>query len=237
VSPRQIADDPGRQIRKPYLGPKGMRFPFDWTLEEMALAFTVLLVGMVLLVFVVPAGIVVAWATWVGGRSIAQRTSPDSPRRRFRLIAALVAVVCLVVSANPMTWIRPAFLPVAFLAALALPILVVRGRGRYLDWNRPFGYWLRLPRLVASGPRLRPAIEVNVAPLMLTSTATPVAAEPLTAAAAPVTATPVIAQPLTGAIVEKRLVPLTRQPRHKMIERTAQGFRVGRTEYRVEWTI
>jgi hypothetical protein len=224
-----VADDPGRQIRKPYLGPKGMRFPFNWTLEEMGLAFMVLLVGMVLLVFVVPAGAVVAAVTWFGGRSVARLTSPDSPRKRFRLIAGLVAVICLLISFHPMTWIGPLFFPLAVVAGLVLPIYVIRHYGRFLNWNRPFRYWLRLPRLVAAGPREMKALEVNVAPLMITAKKD---SQP----------------PLTGTIVEKRLVPLEtalvlapqvkrkQRGRHKYIERSPNGFYVGKTEFRVEWT-
>ena len=228
MSPRQIADDPGRQIRKPYLGPKGMRFPFDWTLQEIGLAFVVLVAGMFLLVLVVPAGLVIAGATWAGGRPIARLTSPDNPRKRFRLIAGLVTALCLLISLNPMTWISPLFFPLAVLAGLGLPIFVVRSKGKYLNWNRPFAYWMRLPFKVARGPRELPGHEVNVAPLLLGMDLTgPPTLEPTRIISPPAL---VIAPPV------KRKPVRHQRGRHKLFERTEQGFRVGATEYRVEWT-
>lgn len=231
---RQVADDAGRQMRRPWLGPKGMRWPMDWEMEEWALAFFVLLAGLVGVVFVVPAGVLVAAITWRVATVVSRRISPEAPQRTFRLFCAAVAGICLMISFDPMTWIRPLWFPFAIIVALLLPIYVVRTQGTFINWNRPFAYWLRLPFIVARGPRLPPPVEVDPSALMLGLD--PGSADHATSLE-PVVKPTVITSPAKGGKSPLILAPpVRRAPRHRLIERTDQGFRVGGTEYRIEWT-
>lgn len=230
-----MADDPGRQIRKPWLGPKGLRWPMDWTFEEWGLAFFVLLAGLALIIFAVPAGIVIAVATWRAATVISKRISPETPNATFWLFSLSVAGVCLMLSPHLTTWIKPLWFPVAVLVALLLPIYAVRRVGNVINWNRPVAYWLRLPIIVARGPRREGVIDINPSALMIEATDRSTDLEPV---AKPT----VTASPKRGD-VEFRTVPLNelappvkRAPRHKLVERTAEGFRVGGTEYRIERT-
>lgn len=250
MSPRQVADDPGRQIRGVYLGPKNMRMPVDWTFEEWGLALIALVFGTALLVFVIPAGLAIGVAAVRLGRVVGRLTSPDRPRRNFRLFVGAVALLCLLFSSNPMTWLRPLFFPLALLAGLALPIYVVRTHGKYLNWNRPFGYWIRLPRIIAAGPREGQQEVTGLQQLMLGMDLEKADhrrdLEPIVKPAV-ITSPPKYGKSPKSSDVEYRLVPLEvappvkratpirHQARHKMVERTEQGFRVGATEYRMEW--
>lgn len=165
MSPRQIADDPGRQQRSVWLGPKGVRWPMDWTFEEWAVAFVLLLAGTFLFVFVVPAGVVVGLAAYGAARVVSRRAYPDDPRLAFRLFCGAVAGLCLMISANPMTWVRPLWFPVAVLAGIVLPWRLIPRIAGWVNFNRPIRYWIRIPRLVAAGPRERAEQEISPAAL------------------------------------------------------------------------
>lgn len=165
MSPRQIADDPGRQQRSVWLGPKGVRWPMDWTFEEWAVAFVLLLAGTFLFVFVVPAGIVVALATYRTARSVADRAYPDDPRLAFRLFCGAVAGLCLMISYHPTTWVKPLFFPLAILTGIILPLRFIPKIAGVVNFNRPIRYWISIPRLVASGPREQVVQEISPAAL------------------------------------------------------------------------
>lgn len=165
---RQIADDPGRQIRKVWLGPvNSWRWPMDWTFEEWGLGFVSWIVGAVLLCLVIPAGAVIGAGTFWAARTISRVIAPEEPRRTFWTVIVSVAVLCLLISTSPTTWVLPIWLPLAAALSFGVPFLVVRTWGGYVDWNRPIAYWMRLPRLVASGPRQRDEDEIDPARLAL----------------------------------------------------------------------
>lgn len=243
MSPRQLADDAGRQQKWPYLGPPITRPGAYW-----GVALATLLVGMPLLIFVIPAGLVLAVLAYGGARWASGRINPDDPRVYFKVILGAVALLALLVSAHPSTWINPPHPILAIILGLVLPFVVAEATSRYIDWNRPVQYWLRLPARVASGPRARPARTYDTAPLMLTPLADadhstsldpiiiPKAIEPARPRRA-LTATPL--PPPTIEHDSMRLVPIRhstdgpKRPagRHKKIERTATGLRIGRTEF------
>ncbi len=209
----------------------------DWTFEEWGLAFFLLLAGLVLIVFVAPAGALIGLATWRAATVVSRTTSPDSPRKHFWAFCGAVAALCLMISTNPMTWVRPLWFPFALIAAVLLPIYVVRNKGTFINWNRPFGYWLRLPRLVANGPRELTPREFDAGPLML--------GMDLDDRHTDLGPVQKIETPPKGGksphlkeLVALEIAPPVkrRAPRHKFVERTANGWRVGGTEYRLEWT-
>jgi hypothetical protein len=151
---RQVADDPGYQVRDVWLGAKNARWPWDWTFPEWTVAFVVFVFGGILITWVIPSALVIALVTWRLARTLSTRINPDEPRRTFWVVVGCVVVVCAVLSLNPLTWIQPLWLPVALVVSFWLPRIAVKRYGQYLDWNRPIAYWLRMPGIVARGPRL-----------------------------------------------------------------------------------
>ena len=150
MSPRQRADDAGRQMRQPWLGAKGARWPMDWEYREWALAGATLVLGSVLLIFVIPAVVGAVLLTRWSARIIATRTES---RRNYWVVIGCMGALCGLISPNPITWLRPIFWPVAVLIALILPFRAVKHFGPHLNWNRPIMYWVTLPFKVAAGPR------------------------------------------------------------------------------------
>lgn len=236
MSPRQINEDGGRQIRKVWLGAKGLRWPMDWTFEEWGLALLTLLAGLVLLTFIVPAGVVVGAGGYGVARAVSRVTAPEAPRRHFWTILGCVAGACLLFSADPLTWIRPLWIPFAALAAFLLPILAVRWLGPYLNWNRPMAYWVRLPLQVSRGPRQDEPRAIDPSRLTLGMDLRSMDRDdlPLTTILSPAKGgKPPLVRYETEPLV---IVPVRKRARRQWIERTPDGFRVGRTEYRIEWT-
>lgn len=144
-----------------------MRWPMDWTFTEWGVAFLTLLAGFVLFVFAVPAGVVVGCIAYLTARRTSRLLNPEAPGVYFRVVLGSFLLFSLVVSLNPATWLRPLWWPLAVLLSLVTPFIAIRLYGNWIDWNRPVAYWIRLPRLVARGPRQVPAETTDPTPLTL----------------------------------------------------------------------
>lgn len=224
--PVQRNDDFGRQIRRPWLGPRGSRWPMDWTYPEWAVGLVSVIFLPLLLMFAIPAGIVVAVAAYFGARTASRLIDTENPRFYFRLVIGCVVVACLLISANPATWWSPLWMPLALLLGLSLPIPIVHRLGPLLDWNRPFGYWASLPGRAARGPRQAKPLQIDPGPLVIKSPASAGRSTSLD----PAISITNVEVPRPPKAKEPRP---PRVPRHKMIERTQTGVRLGRTEYRL----
>lgn len=157
MSNRQVADDPARQIPRIWTGPS-WRWAWDWTFSEWAIASITLIITLPMMVLVVPSGLVAGVALFYGAR-IANRTLG----RRYFWVALLAGLVLLgSISLNPLTWVLPVWAPLAIGMSLLVPMFVVRLVGRYIDWNRPVGYWLHTFGQVASGPRQKAVEEIDL---------------------------------------------------------------------------
>lgn len=254
--PRQIADDPGRQHRKVWLGAEGHRWAWDWEYDEWIVAFGAFTIGGTLLTWVVPSGVVAGYLTYRLARWVSTSLNPDAPKTYFRTVLACGVGLCLLYSANPITWLLPIWLPLALAGSFLLPWLAVR-RVKIVDWNRPLAYWLRLPFQVARGPRQQNEDVIDPTRLMLEADLDSEEIGPIEQTvqfptwAGPASLTwrtskPPVAARITPAPkarpvrtkvdpVEKRLVPIEKgQHGTKFIERTPGGIRIGNTEYRVE---
>lgn len=164
----QGADDAGRELEPVWLGPKGMRWPFDWPVRRwIFFAVTTVLVGL-LLAFAVPLALALGALIGWGGRSAGRLIDPARPRRWMWIV--VIAALLLVLLVLP---VRALALPLPLLlvpfAAVGAGLYATRLYGRLLDWNRPIGFYVRMPHLVAAGPRLRPEREVDPARLVLTA--------------------------------------------------------------------
>lgn len=167
MSPVQRNDDDGRQIRQPWLGAKGARWPMDWTYDEWALGLFGFMVGGALITWVVPSAVVAFVVIRSAARFISVRNNPDAPRRTYLAVVAMMTTLCLIISVNPLFWIKPIFLPFALAASLLMPSRTVKAYGKYVGWNRPLSYWLAMPFRIARGPRTVPADTLNPALLGL----------------------------------------------------------------------
>lgn len=235
--PRQIADDPGRQHRRVWLGGDNHRWAWDWSLEEWGVAFVAWVVLGTLLTWVVPVGLLYAYLAYRVARRMSRGLNPDSPRNYFRLIIGLFTVAALLISLNPLFWLKPLWFPLALAGSLLIPGWVVK-RAKPVDWNRPIIYWIRLPFRVASGPRLASDEVIDPTPLALGMDFDRLSDETgdLVPGHLPVKAT-ITKAPRRATKVdpfEKRLVPLKGQHSTKHIARTERGIRIFNTEYRVE---
>ena len=165
MSPVQRNDDDGRQIRQPWLGAKGARWPMDWTYDEWALGLFGFIVGGTLITWVVPAAVMAFIVIRSAARFISIRNNPHAPRKTYLLVVAMMTTLCLILSVNPMFWIKPIFLPFALVASLFMPSRTVKAYGKYVGWNRPLSYWIAMPFRIARGPRLVPTDTINPAML------------------------------------------------------------------------
>lgn len=222
----QIADDPASQIPKVWLGPtNSWRWPWDWTYQEWALAVVSFAVGGTLLTWVLPAGAVAAGAALLAARHASRTLAPESPRRWFWTVLGTATLLLAMISPNPSTWIGPIWLPLALLLSPGIPWWTVRTFGRYVDWNRPIAWWIKVPGQVARGPReIAPAeldasgLALNVGkPLDPTPDLTPHPVHRITTA-------PKTGRSPASEVVVKPLKP----PR---FVRTDGGLQIGSTEY------
>lgn len=165
MSPVQRNDDEGRQIRQPWLGAKGARWPMDWTYDEWALGLFGFVVGGTLITWVVPSAVVAFIVIRSAARFISVRNNPDAPRRTYWSVVAMITTLCLFLSIDPMFWIKPLFLPLALAASLFMPSRTVKAYGKYVGWNRPLAYWIVTPWRIARGPRLVATDTINPAML------------------------------------------------------------------------
>lgn len=164
----QSADDAGRELDPVWLGPKGIRWPFDWSIRRwIFFALTTAVVGL-LFAFALPLALVLGVLVGWGGRSAGRLIDPDRPRRwMWVLVGVSLAFVLLLLPLHALALPMP--FPFVPFAAVGTGLYATRLYGRLLDWNRPIGFYLRMPRLVAAGPRLRPEREVDPARLVLTA--------------------------------------------------------------------
>lgn len=164
----QGADDAGRELDPPWLGPKGIRWPVDWSVKKWVTFGVVTNVAAMAFAFVLPLALVLGVLAGAGGRSAGRLIDADRPRRwTFAVVIPVLGLVLLLVPLRALALPMPLLL-VPF-AAVASGFWFTRLYGRLLDWNRPIGFYLRMPRLVAAGPRLRPEREVDPARLVLTA--------------------------------------------------------------------
>lgn len=156
--PTQSADDLGRGLDGIWLGPpNSWRWPVDWSFKKWGLFSASLLVSFVLMALVVPMGVVAFAAAWWAARTMAPTLNADAPRRWHWALLGAMGFVLFMLVPHPKVWMLPVWLPLVFVVAPAIGFISVRLYGRYLTWNTPMRYWLRLPRLSAGGPRLQPA--------------------------------------------------------------------------------
>jgi hypothetical protein len=165
VSPVQRNDDDGRQIRQPWLGAKGARWPMDWTYDEWALGLFGFIVGGTLITWVVPAAVMAFIVIRSAARFISIRNNPHAPRKTYLSVVAMMTTLCLILSIDPMFWIKPIFFPFAIVASLFMPSRTVKAYGKYVGWNRPLAYWVLMPFRIARGPRLVATDKINPAAL------------------------------------------------------------------------
>jgi len=167
MSPLQRSDDAGRQIRQPWLGAVGARWPMDWEYREWGVAFAAFTVGGTLITWVIPAGIVTGAVIHGAARFISRQTAPDAPKRTYRIVVGCMVAVCALLSVDPWTWITPLPWFIALAISPALPFIAVKQWGPLVNWNRPIQYWFRLPGQVASGPRALPQRSIDPSGLAL----------------------------------------------------------------------
>jgi len=167
VSLRQVADGAARQMKRVWLGPKGMRWPFDATFVQFGVGVLFVVAYFFLLWLVVPPVIAVGVAVWQFSTRLARLLSAEHEVRTRRLLAGSCWLLLVLLAPNPSLWVFPMPFWLAGPAAAILGVLSVRQVGRFIDWNRPVGYWLAMPRRVAAGPRLRPEREINPEALRL----------------------------------------------------------------------
>jgi len=257
--PTQHADDAGRQIRQPWLGAKGARWPWDWTYSEWGLAAAAFTIGGTLLTWAIPSVVVAFFAIrWLA--DLLSRAT-DNQKRTYRLVVACLVMLCLMYSLDWRTWVSPIFLPVALLLSFIIPFRAVKLWGRYITWNRPIGYWMRLPFQVARGPRRNRQRIIDPTPLAMNleglsdetdeikpgrivTVPRPKWGTPSPKPRATVQDKPVVKAKISKAPKRPAKVPMrersplkpsaTPRKRPRLIERTPQGIRVGKTEYRLE---
>ena len=152
--PVQSADDQGRELDGIWLGPPGSwRWPVDWSFKKWALFAVASLLSLAAMIFIVPFGVILAVCAYQGARWMAPTFNADAPRTWRRILFGALLFVLATVVHSPRVWVLPVFAPLAFLLAPLIGALAVRLYGRFLTWNTPMGYYLRMPRLVAGGPR------------------------------------------------------------------------------------
>jgi hypothetical protein len=161
----QQADDAGRDVEPVWLGPKGLRWWMDWSVKRWVLFGLSSACSGVLFAFALPSVAVVAAVGVWAGRSAGRALRPDAPRRWTLVVAG--SVTSLFAMADPHGLLRPLPLLLAPFLAVGTGAVLVRLYGRLLDWNRPIGYYARMPRLVAAGPRLAPERTLNPTRLAL----------------------------------------------------------------------
>lgn len=158
----QVADDPGRQIRSVWLGPaNSWRWWFDATYAEWGVGFLLAIITIIVLPLVVPLGLLAGAGAYLFARSTARRLSEEHEVTWRRWLFGTSAVFLALLSPSWRTWVLPMPFVLALLVGPILAVLVLRRYGRYIDWNRPFGWWVRLPLAVAAGPRLLDEDEID----------------------------------------------------------------------------
>jgi hypothetical protein len=167
MSPLQRSDDAGRQIRQPWLGAVGARWPMDWEYREWGVAFAAFAVGGTLITWVIPAALVTGVMIHSAARFISSQAAPDAPKRTYRIVVGCMVAACALFSVDPWTWITPLPWFIALAISPALPFIAVKRWGPLVNWNRPIAYWWRLVGQVASGPRALPQRSIDPSRLAL----------------------------------------------------------------------
>ena len=159
---RQRADDTGFQYKKVWVGK-----PFDWSFGQWGLWLMVTIAAGLLLIFIAPSAVVAGGLVWWAARLVSRTLAPESPRTWFRSLLGAATVFLVLLRPDPVAWL----LPVPFLLALVLtPVtgyVTVRKVGKYLNWNRNFTYWIRLPGRAAAAPRITATEAIDPNPLAL----------------------------------------------------------------------
>jgi hypothetical protein len=249
--PTQRADDAGRQIRQPWLGAKGARWPWDWTYSEWGLAAAAFTIGGTLLTWAIPSVVVVFFAIRWLADLLSRATS--NQKRTYRLVVACLVMLCLMYSLDWRTWVSPLFFPVAIALSFVIPFRAVKLWGRYITWNRPIGYWVRLLFQVAAGPRRKRQQIIDPTPLAMNLDGLGDETDEIKPGRIVTVPRPRIAKPKTKPVVKAKISKAPKRPakvpmhersplkpsatprnRPRLIERTPQGIRVGKTEYRLE---
>jgi hypothetical protein len=249
--PTQRADDAGRQIRQPWLGAVGARWPMDWTYGEWGLAAAALTIGGTLITWVIPSGLVMFLFTrWVA-EWITARAGQDNPKRTYWLVVGCIVALCVLLSINPLTWLGPIWWPLALITSAFLPFKAVKRWGKYVTWNRPIGYWLRLVGQAARGPRKHKPVRARlilpdleelshdtdeIKPGRIVTIPRPRLTKPKAKPVVKAKISNAPKRPVKVSKREQRLVPEGRPPRERRryIERTPTGLKIFGTEYRLE---
>ena len=240
----QRADDLGRQLRRPWLGPtNSWRWEVDWTFAQWGVAALTFVLGGILLVWVVPALAVVGGLTVWGAHVASQNAKEGRETRRFRTVIGAVMAGCALMWPDPLMWIKPVFWPISVLASPVLAYYVVKWIGPYVDWNRPLAYWVRLPLRIARGPRLNKPQTIDPTRLLLE--AGPDAHErslepririrkvaPKDIVRKPVD---IVNEPVKFVNYHKEQTKPVKIPRARLISRTPYGIQIGSTA--IDWKV
>lgn len=167
MSARQVADGAITQMRRIWLGPKGIRWPVDFTFGQYGVGAALFLADSFLLWRVLPPVVVFGVIGWFLAVRLGRLLMPERDRLARRGLLVAYWLLLILLAPNPAVWVLPMPWYFAGPVAAVLAWLTVRRVGPYLDWNRPMLYWLALPRRVASGPRLNDTTEIDPEPLRL----------------------------------------------------------------------
>lgn len=181
--PIQRAEDAGRNLRNIWHGPtNAWRWPFDATYTEWGVGIAAFLGATVVLWWVVPLGIGMAFCSYALARTAAGRIHKDTlaawfrteparaPRRARRVFTAGLLLFVLMFVSDPSTWLLPAPWWLGIPMGLLVAVRTVRAARPYIDSNRPVGYWistlLGIARRPARARREATVIEFAAGPTM-----------------------------------------------------------------------
>lgn len=167
MSLRQVADGAARQMRRVWLGPEGIRWPFDATFEQWAVGAVLALADFLLLWLILPPVLVFGLIVWQFSTRLARLIMPDRARLAAWGLGGTAGLLLALLAPNPRAWVLPMPFWLAGPAAAILAVLSVRSVAHFIDWNRPAAYWLGLIRKTAAGPRPYAARQIDPEALRL----------------------------------------------------------------------